>query len=363
MLIQRLDITDVRNLRQVNLPELASINVFYGVNGSGKSSVLESVHLLSLAKSFRSHKLNPVINHEAERCVVFGEVLTDQQGSLPIGVQRSKKESGLIKVAGKAVRSLAELAEYVPLQVINSDTFRLLEGSPSVRRQFLDWGVFHVEHQFHEVWKATQRCLKQRNSLLRRDKIDEQQLAVWNIELAKNGQQLDTFRQSYFEQLVPIFQRLLDQLVELEGLQISYYRGWDKEKTLGQVLTDNLSKEREQHRTLTGPHRADLRIRYKGLNAAEMLSRGQQKLVVCALRVAQGYLLSEKAGRRCVYLIDDLPAELDIQHRKSLCQLLEELNCQVFVTCVDHKDLAECWSKERDVNLFHVEHGRIQQAE
>ena len=361
MLIHRLDITDVRNLKQVHLTELAPINIFYGTNGSGKSSILESVHLLSLAKSFRSHKLNPIINHQADRCVVFGEVVSG--GSVvPIGVQRSKREGGLIKVSGKTLRSVSELAEHIPLQTINSDTFRLLEGSPSVRRQFLDWGVFHVEHRFHDVWKDTQRSLKQRNTLLRHGKIDAQQIAVWNSELIKNGEQLHSLRQQYFEQLIPVFERTLKSLLQLDDLTVSYFRGWDKEKPLETVLEENSVKEQEQGRTLSGPHRADIRIRYKGLNAAETLSRGQQKLVVCALRVAQGYLLSEVVGRKCVFLVDDLPSELDQEHRKALCRLLEEMGCQVFLTCVDHQDLQQCWSGEIKTKLFHVEHGQVSTA-
>jgi len=361
MLIHRLGITDVRNLRQVQLGELAPINIFYGVNGSGKSSILESVHFLSLAKSFRSHKLNPIINHQADRCIVFGEVFSNDS-VIPIGVQRSKKEGGLIKVSGKTLRSVSELAEFIPLQTINSDTFRLLEGSPSVRRQFLDWGVFHVEHRFHDVWKDTQRSLKQRNTLLRHGKIDPQQLAVWNSELVKNGVKLDSFRQHYFEQLIPIFEKTLNSLLQLEGLTVKYFRGWDKEKSLEVLLQENFLKEQEQGRTLSGPHRADIRIRYKGLNASEMLSRGQQKLVVCALRVAQGYLLGNVVGRKCVFLVDDLPAELDQEHRQALCHLLEEMDCQVFLTCVDHHDLDGCWSNNTKTKLFHVEHGQVRAA-
>ena len=361
MQLRKLEVTGVRNLNQVTLAGLSPINIFFGSNGSGKTSVLESIHLLSLAKSFRSHKVKPVIHHDSDQLVVFGELLTADNIASPMGIQRSKKEPGLIKVDGKALRSVAELAEYMPLQVINSATFLLLEGSPSVRRQFIDWGVFHVEHQFHSVWKATQRCLKQRNSLLRHGKIADEQLSLWSRELAKNGQQLDQYRQQYFEQLAPVFHKLLSQLMEVDGLTISYYRGWDKDKSLEDVLQENLTRELEQGRTLSSPHRADLRIRLNGSNAAESLSRGQQKLVVCALRVAQGYLLAKLTGRTCIYLIDDLPAELDKLHRKALCRLLEDLNSQVFVTCVDHKDLSDCWSDKNNINVFHVEHGCISQ--
>ena len=93
--------------------------------------------------------------------------------------------------------------------------------------------------------------------------------------------------------------------------------------------------------------------------AVEVLSRGQQKLVVSALKLAQGRLLEEMNGRTCVYLIDDLPAELDGEHRRLFCQLLAGLECQVFVTCVEPETLDRVWLPNTDVRMFHVEHGRL----
>lgn len=361
VLIRRLEIAGVRNLTSVSLPLLSPINILYGNNGAGKTSVLEAVHLLSSAKSFRGHKLKPLINSDMSSCVVFGEIDLPGAGFQSVGIERFKAQSSsaLIRVAGQNVKSASVLAENLPLQVICSDTFKLLEGAPLVRRQFLDWGVFHVEHQFHSVWKGTQRCLKQRNSLLRHARIDDLQLAVWTSELVSLGEQLDQIRRRYFDAFVPVFERTLARLLDIEGLSLKYYRGWDSERPLSEALASNLLRDRELGYTQSGPHRADLKMRYRSANAADLLSRGQQKLVVCALRVAQGYLLSQETGRSCVYLIDDLPSELDRDHRKALCSLLEELGCQVFVTCVDHNDLEGCWSASVPISMFHVEHGKI----
>lgn len=361
MLIRRLDITGVRNLEYASLSELATINILYGDNGAGKTSVLESIHLLSSARSFRNNKLQPLINSASDNCVAFAEVDIPGAGFQPIGVQRFRARStpGVIKVAGQAVKSASTLADSLPLQVISSDSFKLLEGAPAVRRQFLDWGVFHVEHGFHSAWKTARRCLKQRNTLLRHGRMTDSLLASWTAELVRQAELLDGFRQGYIGHFVPVFNQVLARLIDLEGLQLSYYRGWDKERTLAEVFDSHSGQEKIKGYTLYGPHRADLRLRYQGAGAADILSRGQQKLVVCALRVAQGYLLSELKGRSCVFLIDDLPAELDYKRRKALCELLEELLCQVFVTCVDHRDMEGCWSDSTSIKMFHVEHGEI----
>ena len=361
MLIRRLAITDVRNIRQANLDSLAPVSIFHGVNGSGKTTLLEAIHVLSSAKSFRSHKLKPLINNEAERSVVFAEVQAAQSEGVyvPIGVLRSRSGDSVIKMDGQQVKSAAQLAVALPLQVINSDSFELLCGGPVVRRQFLDWGLFHVEHGFHEVWKSLQRCLKQRNSLLRHDRIDGSALEVWTSEFIKLSERLDAFRQGYLKQFIPVFEECLRQLIALEGLTIRYQRGWAKDHNLQAVLASQQQSEQEQGYTLSGPHRADIRIMYQGQLAADILSRGQQKLIVCAMRIAQGYLLSQLTQRQCVYLVDDLPSELDERHRKALCGLLDNLDCQVFISCVDPQDLAECWQDQNKIKMFHVEHGVI----
>ncbi|WP_101758652.1 DNA replication/repair protein RecF [Oceanicoccus sp. KOV_DT_Chl] len=364
MLIRRLEITGVRNLSRACLENLSPINILFGDNGAGKTSVLESIYLLSSARSFRGHKLKPLVNIDMDSCVSFAEIDIEGLGYQPVGIKRFKASAkpGVIKVAGQHVKSASVLAENLPLQVINADTFQLLEGSPSVRRQFLDWGVFHVEHQFYSVWKSAQRCLKQRNSLLRHARIDQPQLAVWTSELVQHAELIHGYRAAYFTQLVPVFEKVLDRLIDLDGLQLAYFRGWDKDRTFTEVLASNQQREQEQGYTLSGPHRADLKLRYRASNAADILSRGQQKLVVCALRVAQGYLLSQLTGKSCVFLVDDLPAELDFRHRKALCGLFEELQCQVFVTCVDHNDLVGCWGDDTSISMFHVEQGKISEV-
>ena len=123
-----------------------------------------------------------------------------------------------------------------------------------------------------------------------------------------------------------------------------------------------LRRDRQLGYTQAGPQRADLRLRIGTQNALEVLSRGQQKLVVCALKIAQGHLLAESMRQQCVYLVDDLSAELDPVYRKTLCNLLEQLDCQVFITGTDPDSLNYDWRKETPVSMFHVEHGHIKES-
>ncbi len=358
MTIRRLAITDVRNLATVSLEPSPDINIFYGKNGSGKTSILESIYLLGMARSFRSSKLKPVIRSSTQSCTVFGEI-SQESRSIPVGVTRTQEGDYQIRIAGETVNNVSSLASILPIQVINPDTFRLLEGSPKERRQFIDWGVFHVEHRFLPLWQRLQKCLRQRNTLLRHGKIDCSQLAIWDQELVTVAKQVDDLRSEYIERLLPVFEQVMTKFSNVPGLKVSYYRGWDKDLCLSEILSKNRERDINSGYTHAGPQRADLKVRLERMNAAEILSRGQQKMVVCALKLAQGLLFSEISNRPCTYLVDDLPSELDAEHRQLLCDTLEAMHCQVFVTSVEREGLAHQWNEKTQVKMFHVEHGAV----
>jgi DNA replication and repair protein RecF len=246
--------------------------------------------------------------------------------------------------------------------VINADSFDLLTGAPGARRQYLDWGVFHVEHRFFEQWQRFQRGLKQRNKLLRRGKIDAEELSVWTRELAVSGEALTNYRNAYFQVLTPRFRTIMAQLMpDLSGLELRFRQGWDKQSSYAEALANSDETDREQGFTHVGPQRADIRVLMDGHLAADTLSRGQQKLVVCGLKLAQGQLMADLGEKYCIYLVDDLPSELDAQHSERVCTLLDALDTQVFITCVHKREIAAAWprSSENDLAMFHVEHGQV----
>jgi DNA replication and repair protein RecF len=361
MTLKRLLVQNLRNLSSVDISPSPDVNLIYGENGSGKTSILEAINLLALGRSFRSHKHKALINHQQSAFTVFGKVHSDDYSEVPIGISRTQDGEAFFKVNGAAVPSAADLAVYLPTQVINSDTFLLLEGSPKVRRQFMDWLVFHVEPNFFPAWKAIQRCLKHRNSLLRRDRIDSFELASWDQELVGLTETIDRFRAACITELNASLDKLLEEFVRVAGIKLGYYRGWDKETAYVDVLRAGVERDQRLGYTHLGSHRADLRITVRGQDAAEVLSRGQQKLLVCALKIAQGLVFNRLTGRKCIYLVDDLPAELDEKHRALLVHWLDAMKTQVFITGVERETLLSSWKENNQVSprMFHVEQGRV----
>jgi DNA replication and repair protein RecF len=361
MPIDRLRIGRFRNITSAEL-EFGRVNVLAGPNGSGKTSILEAIHVLSAGRSFRTTRPEPLIQRDAQRFTLHAAATTGLAPpvGVSIGVLRDREGGFEARIQGRNIQNTAELARTLPVLLINADSFELLDGGPRNRRQFLDWGVFHVEHGFHAVWLDVQRVLAQRNALLRHARIAGAQLDVWDARLAEAATRLDTLRRDYFEAFYPRFQAAVHDLGEVPEVELGYYRGWDRERELGEVLAEQRAKDIERGFTGTGPHRADIRVRSSGLAAADVLSRGQQKLVVCAMKLAQGALFSVLRDQDLIILIDDLPAELDVRHRIELCRLLGGLRCQILVSCVDARDLDGCWDHWADgpPKVFHVEHGR-----
>jgi DNA replication and repair protein RecF len=355
--IRQIRVSGLRNLQDLALTGFAGINILAGPNASGKTSFLEAINLAGLGRSFRSARLKPLISNDKADCVVFVEL--ESSTAKTIGIKRSRTGRGQLRINQEPVNTLALLAEALPLQVINADSFQLIDGGPKARRQFMDWGVFHVEPEFLDCWRRTQRALKQRNSELRHAKITGAKTGVWDQAFIEDAARVDAMRTAYMAAIKPLFFKALQALTELPGLTLDYHRGWPADTGLAAALQDSRQRDRERGFTTVGPHRANIDIRLGELPAAEVLSRGQQKLVAAALRLSQGQYLKQQGGRDCVYLLDDLPAELDPAHRQALCRLLEELGSQVFITCVDAGDMEGLWADRRSVKMFHVEHGEI----
>ncbi|MEE4277961.1 MAG: DNA replication/repair protein RecF [Halieaceae bacterium] len=355
-LLRSLTVQHYRNLSDVSLDGLGRHTLLFGENGSGKTSLLEAVHILGTARSFRSGKPRSQIQHGEERYVIHGRVA---RGGL--GVQRSLSGEVILRVARETVRSAARLADELPLLVINASSFDLLTGEPAQRRRLLDWGVFHVEHQDRETFPRFQRALGQRNQLLRRDRIDRIELEGWTRELAAQGSRLAAARERFLQALADEFAPVQKALApELGSIELRYRQGWDSSQAFFEALERGADSDREQGFTQVGPQRADIRIQVDGYPAADTLSRGQQKLLVIALKLAQGRLFA-RDGSALTYLVDDLPSELDRERCEKVCRLFRQLRVQTLITGVERSSIPDEWLKSdgEEVGVFHVEHGSV----
>lgn len=325
MILSELRIHQLRNISSIQLKLTSKFNFIYGANGSGKTSILEALYLLSCGHSFRSREVSPVIQQGQTAFTVFARA-TEQE---TISIQKSFSEPTQIKLNNQFCSSASQLAYALPCQIFYSDIFQIIDAGPSVRRSLLDWGLFHVKPNYLSLLKDYKKVLKHRNVLLKK-RAPYSHFIPWDKQLSQLATQLDLLRSDYFSQWKQEFYRVLAQLSNLQ-CNLDYFKGWDKkntEKNLEQVLAETFESDNNKLYTQYGAHQADIIIESNFNKAKQFFSRGQQKIILIALKLAQANFLSQD----CLYLLDDLPAELDMLHQQKLLSYLAMRKGQYIIT-------------------------------
>jgi DNA replication and repair protein RecF len=350
--LRRIRITALRCLREVDLEVGPRSTFVYGPNGAGKTSFLEGVFVLGRGRSFRTRQIRRLVMRGAEGFAVFGTVEAEEARLRRLGVAYSAGRFEK-KIDGEPAGSMAELAGILPVHALDPSMHALVEGGPSERRRFLDWGVFHVEHGYLEAWKHYRRALSQRNAALKAG-ARPSELRPWSMALAEAGAAVEQSRRRYVAQLRPRFAAFGEQLLG-RALDVDYRPGWDAGQPLLETLLANDVRDRAAGTTEQGPHRAELVVRLDERRIQDEASRGQQKLAAAALILAQVGVEAAVRPRTSVLVVDDPAAELD---RRSLGRLLEAiatLPVQVLFTALSPADLPAADGSP----VFHVEQGEI----
>lgn len=354
----------IRNLSPCHLDLSADLNIFFGDNGAGKSSILEAIGLLTSGRSFRSSKIDLVTNEGKPEFTVFG--VSDNGRRFGLGYRKNEKRKS-IKIDGETVNNLSELTQNYPTQVLSPESYHLIDSGPSERRKYLDWCLFHVEHRFHPIWKQYATVLKQRNALLKQAKGQltndiETELTVWDKQLCEAASHITNMRAELLNKLSTAFNDILKNLAIdfSHTVRLSYYPGYSDE--LKQRLIDNRLLDIKTGTTRSGCHKADLKIKVEGHLAKEFLSRGQKKVLINILYLAQTLLLKQVTNKDSLFIIDDFSSELDQENQQALLTtLFNQENVQIILSCLHLDSLNWLKTRYNMAHMFHVEHGTIKE--
>ncbi|WP_375540359.1 DNA replication/repair protein RecF [Moraxella nasovis] len=380
-MITKINVHQLRNIKHVSL-NLASCNLMVGLNGSGKTSLLEAVFLLSRGKTFRHHEPKRYITHHTKTCTVWAATADGATFALQKTLDATHLATTTLKVNNIHVSSQSTLSFRLPTLLIDPSGMAILEEGSGSRRQLLDWLCFHLESQFYPEWLAYQRLLKQRNALLKSPAVlgRQEELVAWDRQLSYHAHHLHTHRQAVFERWQMIFQSMLERLLpQYQGqIELNYLAGFDATQGLFEVLKSRLSGDIELGYTRVGAHRADVSVVLKKVShgeklreqAANILSRGEKKLLIVALRLSQLYMICEHENAKAMpmVLIDDIDAELDNKAVHTLLDVVLKLPCQIIISSLNiqmndiitqklrtqHKD-----ASLKTYQMFHVKHGEI----
>ncbi|MDD4609010.1 MAG: DNA replication and repair protein RecF [Bacteroidaceae bacterium] len=362
MRLEQLSLLNFKNLRQVDLTFSSKINCLLGLNGMGKTNLLDAIYYLSFCKS-HTHALDPsIICHKEDFFLLQGTYVTDQNESelISCGYKRGKKKK--FKRNAKEYAKLSEHIGRIPLIMISPADNILISGGSDERRRFMDMVISQYNIDYLNALLRYNKALSQRNALLKQGATDETLFLVWEEMMASEGQFIYQERISFLASFIPLFQRYYSYLsAENESVQLSY-----KSDVAMEPLIDLLRKSRTKDMvmgySLKGIHKDDLIMSLGESLIKREGSQGQNKTFLIALKLAQFDFL-KNAGRAVtpILLFDDIFDKLDGSRVKKIVQLVAEDNFgQIFMTDTDYKHLERILSDGHlTYKLFQVEQGEI----
>jgi len=357
MPITTFELSNFRLYEQASLHPDRRLTILVGANASGKTSLLEAIHLLSTGRTFRKANLEQLVRQGADGFAIRAEYQSMDGKLLSRLAVMQTREARQISINGSGGARQSELAQALPVLVVSPDSHFEFQQNARERRAVLDWTLFHVEHGFHDNWSRYQRTLAQRNSALKDRKYGRATFS-WDDELAELGEALQSSRENCLSVVAEQFRSICAQLLpSVAGLELRLDAGWDKSAGLVASLFDDRTRDLARGFTHSGPHRSDLRILVDNKLSREKASHGQNKLLVTALRLAQIQYFFELTGRECCLLVDDLAAELDLGNRTQLVSYLAEMPVQVIITTTEAEKFSyRPWSSHK---TFHVKQGVV----
>ncbi|MGH8233173.1 MAG: DNA replication/repair protein RecF [Rhodanobacteraceae bacterium] len=355
MNIDLLRVSNLRCFERIEFKPGPGINWLIGPNGAGKTTLLEVAHILSHGRSFRTGGRAAPCRQGAHEYLVYAEVSRVDRPQQRLGLTRSE-DRWKARLNGADLSTLAPLFATCPVVCFGPESQALILGGAAERRSFLDWSVFHVEHQSLDIWRMWRRTLRQRNALLRAS-ADNAEFDPWERDLSELADRIHALRTECLASLEPYLTQEADWLVpELGAARIDYRPGWDESLGLARQLADQRERDRERGFTQRGAHRADWSLRFDRVVQREHLSRGQAKAIAMVCVLAQTRWLRDRIGEYPLLCLDDVGSELDKAHVAKVIAWLGDKSLQAWLTSTSEPDRSRIGDGAK---VFHVEHSGL----
>lgn len=371
--LDKLRITNFRNYAEAELKFHRRLNIILGDNAQGKTNMLEAIAYLSMGSSFREVS-EEKLRRWGEDFFYLRAELMNRQGphTLAVGCRRRQR---LWKVDDMPCRYLSEIAGLLHTVVFTPEDLDLVKKGPEVRRFFLDREMIQLFRGYHVYLNNYKKALLQRNNLLRQADFSrppagfDQQLEVWEEQLAQNGGVIIRERSRILEKLEAISREIQGRLTDGgEELELKYTSPLaalaaagagpaELAAELRQAYAKGREEDKRRRLTLFGPHRDDFHILINGVDGRHFASQGQQRTAALALKLSELELVQQLAGYYPLLLLDDVFSELDAKRRQALLRLMLD-KAQIFITATEIAGDLRALPQE-DYNLYRVSAGQV----
>lgn len=360
MKIKNISIENFRNIKELNL-EFEDVNIIWGENAQGKTNLIEAIYLFTGSKSFRGAKDSQLIRmgeNSSRMKINFEGGSREQYAEITIKDKRAASLNGISK------KSPAALSEEIKAVIFSPVHLNMIKDGPAERRKFIDAALCQIKSNYRNLLKEYNRCLNQRNVLLKDLKNNpelDSLLYIWNKNCAKSGAKIIYQRLKYIEALTPFVKDIFTGISSgNEEIDIKYLSAQDYtcdtediEKKLLRALENNKIQDIQNRSTSAGPHRDDIEILINGISARVYGSQGQQRSCVLAIKLAEANLLENITEKEPIALLDDVMSELDEKRQDYILNHIK--NRQVFITCCDKETILRL----KKGKTFHIENGSV----
>ena len=337
MHIERITLKNFRNFEEAELIPDTRFNVIHGLNGQGKTNLIEAIYWLGTLRALRTSRLRELVSWREKSTSVSAQILHDGLNH-ELKVQFSDGSRQAFR-EGKKVRSQAYFGA-LSVVLFTPEDAGLVRGTPDSRRRFLDRAIFTGRPSHLQDFVEYKKALDSRNKLLR-DDADEKLVALYEEPLARCGARIIEARSDYIEKLAPRFRETFSMIAgaDLDGTlryrpSIEIPDG-DLVTHLSETWRADRSKDRMRGFTQRGPHTDDLAFGLLGRSARNYASQGQQRAMVLASKISEIGLLKSEHNRLPILLLDDVSSELDAERNRRLFEFLDGFEGQVFITTTD----------------------------
>lgn len=358
-IVRHLSVRGLRNLQAVDLEPAETVNVVYGDNGQGKTSLLEAIYLVATTRSFRTHRVKEAVSHGADACHVLAR-LDDgvSHRTQTIAISASQQ---LVRVDGQKPENLAAYAIRTPVVVFHPGELSLTMGTAAVRRTLMDRVALFLDPSSLAAHRAYTRAMKERQKALEREGTRARAVDPWEQLLAEHGARLTAARRVACEK-IDRHAREAFQLMGPDGLLMTARyvpAGSEDIAECRRRLLEDREKDLKRPTARFGPHRDDLGISLGGRAARVVASQGQHRLMTLSLKVAELACLSDGSGTRAVLLLDDVSSELDASRATAFFSLLGTRLDQVFLTTARREVALGVEQSLGSATLFEVVGGQV----